>query len=86
MKRFALFSGGYDLMMGGVKHLKKSFHTEAEAKQEAEEIAKSDPFAYWVQILDKKTDAAKIFSIVKGKLKRRKDKEGNCELEAKAAV
>ncbi|WP_299582009.1 hypothetical protein [uncultured Microbulbifer sp.] len=74
MKRYALFSGAYNLMMGGVIDFKQSYHTEKEAFEVATQIAKNDIFTSWVQIFDKKTDTAKIYSVVDGKLKERKDK------------
>ncbi|WP_226649015.1 hypothetical protein [Microbulbifer variabilis] len=74
MKRYALFSGAYNLMMGGVKDLRQSYHTEKKAFEVATQIAKSDIFTSWVQIFDKKTDTAKIYSVVDGKLKERKGK------------
>jgi len=85
MKRYALFCGAYNLMMGGIKDFKQSFHTEEEAIQEAENIAENDPFVQWVQIFDKKLEAAKTYSAVRGKLKRRKEKESSCNLEAMGA-
>ncbi|WP_444904193.1 hypothetical protein ACJJIU_03520 [Microbulbifer sp. CnH-101-E] len=74
MKPYALFYGTYTLEMGGVIDFKQSYHTEKEAFEEATQIAKNDIFTRWVQIFDKKTDTVKIFSVVDGKLKERKDK------------
>ncbi|WKD48976.1 hypothetical protein [Microbulbifer spongiae] len=67
MKRYALFCGAYNLQMGGIKNFQKSFETEEAAKEKTEQIAK-DPFVDWVQIFDKKTDAATIYKVIDGKL------------------
>ncbi|AWF81881.1 hypothetical protein BTJ40_14185 [Microbulbifer sp. A4B17] len=64
MERFAIFSGTYNLLMGGVKDFKQSFYTQEEALKEAKRIAKRELFIHWVQIFDKKTDKAKIYRIV----------------------
>ncbi|WP_444885034.1 hypothetical protein [Microbulbifer sp. PSTR4-B] len=74
MKPYALFYGAYNLEMGGVIDFKQSYQTEKEAFEVATQIAKNAIFTSWVQIFDKKTDTAKIYSVVDGKLKERKDK------------
>lgn len=64
MERYALFTGTYNLLMGGIKDFKRSFHNEEDAYKEIEQIAKTDPFTHWAQIFDKRTDKARIFNIV----------------------
>ncbi|WP_444914667.1 hypothetical protein [Microbulbifer sp. TRSA007] len=76
MKRFALFTGTYNLMMGGIKDFKRSYATEEEAYQEVERIAQTDPFTHWAQIFDKKTDTAKIYRIDDKKITE--DKSSDC--------
>ncbi|GAA5445806.1 hypothetical protein Misp06_04011 [Microbulbifer sp. NBRC 101763] len=85
MKRYALFCGAYNLMMGGIKDFKQSFHTEEEAQEAAKQVAKNEIFTHWAQIFDKKTDTAKVYSVINGKLKRREDKEKNCPTEIGSA-
>ncbi|WP_445363930.1 hypothetical protein ACJJIQ_05250 [Microbulbifer sp. ANSA003] len=64
MERYALFTGTYNLLMGGIKDFKRSFHNEEDAYKEIEQIAKTDPFTDWAQIFDKRTDKARIFNII----------------------
>ncbi|MCO1336639.1 hypothetical protein MO867_20140 [Microbulbifer sp. OS29] len=75
-KRYALFTGAYNLMMGGIKDLKRSYATEKEAYKEVEHIAKTDPFTHWAQIFDKKTDTAKVYRIKDKKITE--DKPQDC--------
>ncbi|WP_444893412.1 hypothetical protein ACJJIE_02435 [Microbulbifer sp. TRSA001] len=76
MKRYALFTGTYDLMMGGTEDFKRSYATEKEAYKEVEHIAQKDPFTKWAQIFDKKTDTAKIYLIKDKKITE--DKSSDC--------
>ncbi|BBM00420.1 MULTISPECIES: hypothetical protein [Microbulbifer] len=71
MKRYALFCGSYNLLMGGAKDFRQSAETLKEAKEKAEQIAKEKRFKYWVQIFDKETDTFTSYSIVNGELKER---------------
>ncbi|WP_444933561.1 hypothetical protein [Microbulbifer sp. JTAC008] len=66
MERYALFTGTYNLLMGGIKDFKRSFHNEEDAYKEIEQIAKTDQFTHWAQIFDKRTDKARIFNIIDG--------------------
>ncbi|WP_299588952.1 hypothetical protein [uncultured Microbulbifer sp.] len=54
MKRYAAFSGTYNLMIGGAKDFQESVETLKEAKEKAAQIAKEECFKYLVQIFDKK--------------------------------
>ncbi|MCO1336207.1 hypothetical protein MO867_17900 [Microbulbifer sp. OS29] len=76
MKRFALFTGAYNLLMGGIKDFKRSYATEEGAYQEVERIAQTGPFTHWAQIFDKKTDTAKIYRIKDKKITE--DKPTDC--------
>ncbi|WP_444902558.1 hypothetical protein ACJJIG_10640 [Microbulbifer sp. SSSA007] len=71
MDRFAIFYGSYNLQMGGAKDFKESHPNKEEARKRAEEIAKENFFASWVQIFDKVTDELTIYSVVDGELKER---------------
>ncbi|BBM00475.1 hypothetical protein [Microbulbifer sp. GL-2] len=76
MDRYALFTGTYNLMMGGIKDFKRSYATVEKAYEEVERIAKNDPFTKWAQIFDKKTDTAKIYRIKDKKITE--DKPTDC--------
>ncbi|WP_444917618.1 hypothetical protein [Microbulbifer sp. JMSA003] len=64
MKRYALLTGTYNLLMGGIRDLKYSFHNEEDAYKAIEQIAMTDPFTHWAQIFDKKTDKVRVFNII----------------------
>ncbi|WP_444941376.1 hypothetical protein ACJJI3_02395 [Microbulbifer sp. ZKSA004] len=68
MERYALFTGTFNLLMGGIKDFKRSFHNEEDAYKEIGQIANIDPFTNWAQIFDKKTDKARVFHIVDKKV------------------
>ncbi|WHI46625.1 hypothetical protein ACJJIW_20110 [Microbulbifer sp. JMSA004] len=68
MERYALLTGTYNLLMGGIKDFKRSFHNEEDAYKEIEQIANTDPFTRWAQIFDKRTDKARTFNIVDKKV------------------
>ncbi|WP_444931540.1 hypothetical protein ACJJIF_07120 [Microbulbifer sp. SSSA002] len=76
MERYALFTGTYNLLMGGIKDFKRSYATEEEAYQEVERIAQQELFTHWAQIFDKKTDTAKIYRIDDKKITE--DKSQDC--------
>ncbi|WP_444914156.1 hypothetical protein [Microbulbifer sp. TRSA007] len=76
MERYALFTGTYNLLMGGIKDFKRSFHDKEDAYTEIEQIAQIDPFIHWAQIFDKKTDKARVFHIVDKKVIE--SKAGGC--------
>ncbi|MFA0812659.1 hypothetical protein [Microbulbifer epialgicus] len=71
MKRYALFCGTYNLLMGGANDFQESVETLEEVKEKAEQIAKEKRFKYWVQIFDKETDTFTTYSVVDGELKER---------------
>ncbi|QFT56619.1 hypothetical protein [Microbulbifer sp. THAF38] len=71
MNRFAVFSGSYNLQIGGVADFKESYPTKADAKKKAEEIARDNFFVSWIQIFDKVTDEFSTYSVVDRKLKKR---------------
>ncbi|WP_444939451.1 hypothetical protein [Microbulbifer sp. JMSA002] len=75
MKRYALLTGSYNLLMGGIKDFKHPYATEEEAFEEVHRIAQNDPFTDWAQIFDKKTDKAKIYRIVDKKVIEEKPKD-----------
>ncbi|WP_444884676.1 hypothetical protein [Microbulbifer sp. PSTR4-B] len=70
LNRFAVFSGTYNLMMGGAKDFKESLPTKQAAEEMAKEIARSEFFTSWVQIFDKVTDQITTYRIVDGELKQ----------------
>ncbi|WP_444922672.1 hypothetical protein ACJJH9_00175 (plasmid) [Microbulbifer sp. DLAB2-AF] len=70
LNRFAVFSGAYNLMMGGAKDFKESLSTKQTAEEMAKEIARDECFARWVQIFDKVTDQITTYRIVDGELKQ----------------
>ncbi|WP_445361560.1 hypothetical protein ACJJIL_07345 [Microbulbifer sp. EKSA005] len=72
MGRYALFTGTYNLLMGGIKDFKRSFNNEEDAYKEIAQTAKINPFIHWAQIFDKKTDKTKVFHIVDKKVIERK--------------
>ncbi|MFA0812441.1 hypothetical protein [Microbulbifer epialgicus] len=71
MNRFAIFSGTYNLLMGGAKDFKESRPTKEAAIKGAQDIAKTETFVRWVQIFDKKTEELTTYSVVDGELKKR---------------
>ncbi|MFS1525350.1 hypothetical protein ACL7TT_14765 [Microbulbifer sp. 2304DJ12-6] len=73
MRRYAVFCGSYNLMIGGAKDLLESFETLEKAKEKVEQIPKENSFANWVQIFDKETEEVTVYTIVDGKLKERKN-------------
>ncbi|WP_444897761.1 hypothetical protein [Microbulbifer sp. SSSA005] len=75
MERYALLTGTYNLLMGGIKDFKRSYATEEEALEEIQRIAQNDLFTHWAQIFDKKTDKAKIYRIVDKKIIEEKPKD-----------
>ncbi|WP_444893471.1 hypothetical protein ACJJIE_02755 [Microbulbifer sp. TRSA001] len=85
MERYALLTGTYNLLMGGIKDFKRSFHNEEDAYKEIEQIANTDPFTQWAQIFDKKTDKVRIFSIIDKKVIERKT-NGYAEQSAESMV
>ncbi|GAB2875902.1 hypothetical protein ACCI51_14000 [Microbulbifer echini] len=85
MERYALLTGTYNLLMGGIKDFKRSYPTEKEAFKEVQRIAKNDPFTQWAQIVDKKTDTAKIYRIADKKIIEDKS-EDCCHSEPKRKV
>ncbi|WP_192879384.1 hypothetical protein [Microbulbifer sp. A4B17] len=85
MERYALLTGTYNLLMGGIKDFKRSYTTEEEAFKEVQRIAQNDLFTHWAQIFDKKNDKAKIYRIVDKKVIEEKPKDcPNSEPESKA--
>ncbi|WP_444958249.1 hypothetical protein [Microbulbifer sp. ZKSA002] len=74
MKRFAIFCGTYNLLMGGAKDFRESVETLEAAHKVAKQIAKTEIFKQWVQIFDKKTDELTTYTIVDGELKEQECK------------